>query len=73
MHIVCPHCGGTAVVKYMPLIQVPVYAQFQPLEKLAICMKCGKKGKIGKTEMRPKQNTNLIKPMWTWEEIEEWK
>lgn len=44
----CPKCGASHIkvkTKYLQPIQVPHYAQFQPMEKLSLCLVCGFYGK----------------------------
>ena len=68
----CPKCNNSSIfnVKYMPLIKVPEYAEFQPLETFAICLICDNGGVI-KREMMPKE---IIRgEFWDMEDIEKYK
>jgi hypothetical protein len=69
----CPKCfRNTAFeVKYLPLIKVPYYAGFQPLETLAVCYSCNSAGII-KREMINK-GIAVNGEFWTDKEAKKYK
>ena len=72
----CPKCSNNYYrlikTKYLPLIEVPSYADFQPMQKLSFCMKCGFYG-VHKVEMFNNHLPLNINNFWSDEEIEEMK
>lgn len=72
----CPNCGMLYVgikTKYLQPIQVPYYAEFQPMQRLSFCKGCGSYG-THEVEMFVK-NAPLNIPqheMWTEEQLLEY-
>ena len=70
----CPKCKSSFpsafITKYLPLIDVPNYAEFQPAEKLTLCRVCGFAGKH-KLEMLDRSPLNA--EFWTELELKQMK
>lgn len=69
----CPKCKKTSVfeAKYLPLIKVPSYADFQPLETFAVCKICDSGGVIKKEMMN--KDIVITGEFWKNEEVEKYR
>ena len=75
----CPKCGMLyvgVITKYLPFIETPVYAEFQPIQKLSYCKRCGFFG-THKVEMIGKESFPFMNfdasDLWTEQELQEFK
>lgn len=71
----CPKCNSATVfeVKYLPLIDVPKYAQFQPLETFAVCLSCDSGGVIKRDMLPYPECLPVTGEFWSMDEVEKYR